>query len=521
MSLRRNLLGLLCLTLLQAQSAELDSLVRWNELEFSSDFERTAFHSFFRSDEKDFLQAFLGNAPDAAKYAGYFKDKIDATIADLTSSGALTKRNDKKVKAIYQAVHQRFLSKYEMECRFYEIMSSGNYNCATATALYAYVFDKTGVSYNIMEKPTHVYLVAYPEKENIMIETTTPMFGFMNYAPEFKANYVKTLQKQKIIGSQESVGTNTDELFNKYFYGTDNISMTQLVGIQYMNDGMYRRDHEDIVGSYQQLMKGYMFYPCPKSEYLLMASTVMMINEKSLDPATRASMIGRYSRFEKFGAEPEEVMGEFQRLTQQVLNKNNDRDLYRKCYEAIISEVRNPELAADLTYYYNYEVGRIFFNQGNYHRAKPYFAASLQAQPRNADIGALYIDCLGKSLVNERDPRALVDTLESNLEMYPMLEEFPNYMAMLGLSYVNRFGSCYDEGDAVCGEEYRKKFEDLYDKQHIRILSEGVVGRAYSEAAVYHFRKGQKTKAKAIIDRGLQIVPDEYQLRSRKQMIGG
>jgi len=47
------------------------------------------------------------------------------------------------------------------------------------------------------------------------------------------------------------------------------------------------------------------------------------------------------------------------------------------------------------------------------------------------------------------------------------------------------------------------------------------VGRAYSEACVYYFKKGQKVKARQLLDKGLQLVPNDYQLKIRKQMMGG
>jgi tetratricopeptide (TPR) repeat protein len=522
MFLRRTIAaGALLFTVVYTYAAAPDSLVRWNEITFSSPFEQQAFNGFLKKKGNDYVSVFLGNAPEADKYLGFFNEKINVTLKEIETSGALKKRNDKKVKAVYQEVHDRFLSKYELENRFYEIMSKGNYNCVTATALYAFFFEKLGIPYNIMERPTHVYLVAYPDAENIMVETTTPMFGFTTYNPDFKASYVSTLKKQKIIGGEEAVGSNVDELFNKYFFGTENISLTELVGIHYMNDGIYRRDKEDYKGAYEQMMKAYLFYPCPKSEFLLMSFGAILLDQKTTDPVTKAALIGRLSRFDNVGIDLEAIQGEFQRLTQQVLGKTNDRELYAKCYEAMMANVSNPEIANELKYIYNYENGRIYYNQGNYVKAKPFFAAALQAQPRNAELSGPFIACLGQSLRNERRNRAVVDTLESYRSRFPVLDEYPNFLTMLGLSYAGIFGDAYAKNDPVEGEKYKKLFEDLYEKGSMNIVSQDIIGKAYSEAAVYYFRKGQKTKARTVIDRGLEIVPGDYQLKMRKQMIGG
>jgi tetratricopeptide (TPR) repeat protein len=515
------LAALFFIVIFGANATDPDSLVRWNEIAYASPFEQQAFNGFFKEKDKDYLRAFLANAPDGDKYLGYFNEKIDVTLKEIEASGALKKRNDKKVKLIYDIVHQSFLSKYELENRFYEIMSNGNYNCVTATALYAYFFERTGVPYNIMEKPTHVYLVAYPDRENIRIETTTPMFGFNTYNTEFKSNYVSTLKKQKVIGGQEALSSNTDELFNKYFFGTESVTLSQLVGIHYMNDGLFKRDHDDMIGAYESIVKSYLFYPCPKSEYLLMTFTAAATQQKSVDPVKKAALIGKLSRFDEIGITSDMVLGEFQRLTQQVLGKNNDKELYAKCYAAMMPLVDDEETANELKYFYNYENGRIYYNQGNYVRAKPFFIKAMEAQPRNADLNGVFIACLGQSLRNEKRNRAIVDTLDVYLTRFPVLSEYAVYMSMVAMSYAGEFGDCFEKGDVARGEKYQKQFETLYDAGNITILSSEAVGHAYSEAATYYFRKGQKTKAKALIERGLQIVPGDYQLKMRKQMLNG
>ena len=255
-------------------SAEsVDSLVRWNELHFAGTFEQTSFTNFLKNSTKDYLKLFLANSPTGENDFTLFENKISKTLEEINSSGALKKKNDKKVKHIYQVVHEKFLSKYEEENRFYEIIKTGNYNCVTATALYALFFEKLNIPYAIKEEPTHVYLVAYPNAENVLIETTTPMSGFLTFDNEYKARYIDLLKKQKVIASNEATPSNVDALFNKYYFGKENITLTQLIGIHFLNDALFKHDHEDIEGAYEQVKKGYLYYPNTRSEYLLMSFT--------------------------------------------------------------------------------------------------------------------------------------------------------------------------------------------------------------------------------------------------------
>ncbi len=498
-----------------------DSLVYWKEINFSSPFEAATFSRFLKANQKDFTQAFLSNSNTPDQDLKYFEERFNHTLLEIKSSDAIKKKNDKKIKYIYQLVHARFLSKYEEENRFYEIVKTGNYNCVTATALYALFFEKLDIPYAIKEEPTHVYLVAYPNADNILVETTTPMFGFFTFDPNFKSTYVKNLKEQKIIGSSEA-SFSVDELFNKYYFGKENISLTQLIGIHYLNDALFKRDHNDMAGAYEQVKKGYLFYPNTRSEYLLMNLMALQLEEQNLDPLKRASLIGKLARFKSKGITVEMIKGEFYNLTQSVLSKNNDKNLYKKCYEEIIQNSTDVDVRNEVSYIYNYENGRVFYNQGNYVQSKAFFAKSLDIQPNNVDLGGVFVSCLGQSFRNERNNRIILDSLSYYEKRFPSLEQNNNFSSMLALVYVVEFGNSFEKGNISRGEEFQKRFENAYDtNKGLNLLNPDAVGRAYSEACVYYFKKGNKTKAKQYLQRGLEIVPDDFQLKMRRQMLGG
>ena len=92
----------------------------------------------------------------------------------------------------------------------------------------------------------------------------------------------------------------------------------------------------------------------------------------------------------------------------------------------------------------------------------------------------------------------------------------------MAIAYIIECANSYQKGNATNGEKYRLLFEGMYESgMDITILSPNDVGNAYSNASVYYFKKGQREKAKQLLDKGLKIVPDNYQLKTRKQMING
>jgi hypothetical protein len=69
------------------------------------------------------------------------------------------------------------------------------------------------------------------------------------------------------------------------------------------------------------------------------------------------------------------------------------------------------------------------------------------------------------------------------------------------------------------GEKYRLTFEELAGRYPDAQPNTQLVGQAYSRAAVYFYRKGQTQKARNLIEAGLKLSPNNYELMTRKRMI--
>lgn len=90
---------------------------------------------------------------------------------------------------------------------------------------------------------------------------------------------------------------------------------------------------------------------------------------------------------------------------------------------------------------------------------------------------------------------------------------------MLGSCYLAHMAISFQSKKQSLGESHRKKFETLQAAHPEMKLPASDVGRAYSDASVYYFQKGQNTKAKECIAAGLKISPNNYELINRQKMI--
>jgi tetratricopeptide (TPR) repeat protein len=517
----RGILVFMLLTVSSILVAQQPLKIDTADLTYASTFERKAFADY-ASKKPDYFALFLAiDSTVTEEQYKIWKDRFDKTVTELNPGFSDKKKNDKKARFLYESVHKSFLSKYEELSFFNQIFRNGVYNCVTATALYSLVFDRFSIPYAIQERPTHVYLVAYPEQERIQIETTTPIGGYRIYDQAFKQQYVKKLTDYKLISASEYQSQSVDQLFDKYFFNNEVINITQLVGIQYYNAALSYIDKNEKVKALEQLEKYYFLYPDEKSRYLMFALTAEIFNSLTYGDSKKSHYLVKLCKFRREGITSDIITSEFYRITQLVFMQDGDREKYEKIYHELMDVANNAEIQQQLTYIFNYEIGRIAYNQERYTEAASYFEKALVAKPNSVDMSNLFITNLTMMRKNARDKTVFVSQVQQYGEKYPALKKDNNFFELLGSIMLESFGTAYENGSITEGEKYRLMFEDLMTKNPDASIVDidYEIGRAYSAACVYYFKKNQRSKARTFVDKGLSLAPNNYELRSRKEML--
>jgi tetratricopeptide (TPR) repeat protein len=497
-----------------------DSLVMLKDLAFSSSFEKSMFYTHFKNGKSDHFRLFIASGQVMNENAiGQAVNRFDQYVTTLNSEKVLSKKNDKKVKLIYDDVHSAFLKKYELENRFEDIFLNGYYNCVSASALYALVFERLNIPYVIKEKPTHVYLIAYPSQERIIVETTTPAGGFVTINQQFKQSYVKILKDQKLITAQEYGTGNINELFDRFYFGEDHdINLEQLIGIQYSNDGIYHLQNKNSLEAFQQFQKSYLFYPSERASYLMMAALHEVFKARQAKDSVHASTLAILSRFKKYGITSEMIRGEYSNVVQDLLFNKGDKEALQKYHSILMSGTSDKTLKEDLDFYHHFENGRLLYNQARYKEALPYFETCLKIRPGNQEATRIFIASVGESVKNKQTAEG-IKSMEEYASKHPMLLENNVFNEMLGTAYLIEMRMSFTSEKAAQGEKIKNTFEQFVAKNPEVIFNPYLIGEAYASAAVYYFKKGNTPKAKAILAKGLELSPNNYELTTRKRMI--
>lgn len=496
-----------------------DSLVKWADLSFSDETERSVFASWKESNNKAAALNFL-----LTPYADGKRIKSENVNQDLqTCVDQLKKVTDgkspaKKIKQIYNYVHERFFKVYSLRNSFCTIFDKGEYNCVSASALYAFLFNELNIPYHIMEKPNHVYLIAYPETQQILIETTTPSNGYFAYNDNYIQKYVNSLYADKIISKDEKENTSANELFNKYFFSSETISLMQLAGLQYTNYAIYAAEDKKQELSLDFAKKAYFIYPCERTKFLLKQallnrlSSASFIDEKDLPSL---SLICRYHNPQEEDVSSETLYREFTHILQIQLIDHSNYALFEKSHQVMIDALKDTALIHRIDFVYHFELGRLgLVNVKSGDDVASHLRKAYAINPTNANLHALILSYFGQQLKTVTNSSAVLKLSEEFQREFVFLSD----NELMNLVIANCFlDIAFEEAGMQhlqAAENSLKKFESLADSKKIS-PDEDMVEKAYASVALTHYKNGNVAKTKQFLKKGLSYAPNNYGLKRR------
>jgi tetratricopeptide (TPR) repeat protein len=508
-----SLFMLATMTILRAQ----DSLVFHHDLQFSSNFEQEAFDRLARKDIDVFaLLMANGNLVTENKIKEYsllFQKQVDALKKQISG-----KKPERQTKMVYDEFEKRFLKKFELNSRFEEVFYNGQYNSVSATALYAMAFERMSIPYSIKEEPTHVYIVAYPQQERIVLQTTTSTATHMVMSPAFKLEYVKTLKAQKVITGRETE-QDVNTLFDRYYFGNQmDIDLVKLAGIQYLNEGLVYVGERKFEEAFAKLEKAYFLYPSERVAYTLLVTGIMAFADRKVMDSGHAVMLSKISRFIGFNITEESICREFGLVTEKLLFTEGRTQEYDQYFKVLISHINNEKLKDELSFIYYFESARAYHNRGRHTESLPFLEKALTLKPQHLDVQAMFLWAIALELQDHPEQEA-EKMIEGYAQRFPELQKNNLFGKLQGAVYLTYFYRNYADGKIKEGERYRLLFEKVADQYSTVRMDPNQVGEAYSAAAVYYYKKGQVAKARALIETGLKYAPGSYELNSRKAMI--
>ncbi|MCD4698795.1 MAG: hypothetical protein K8S16_21395 [Bacteroidales bacterium] len=498
-----------------------DSLVFINELNYSSITEEKAFKELNNQKQSDFVTLF--STVDNT-ITSYEIEKIRVSVSDyikrFQTTDFIKNKPGKKIKKIHNSIHSVYFEKYDYNTYFHQIFDNGVYNCVTSSALYGIVLNELQIPFTVKETMGHVFLVAYPETQYIVVEATNPYKGYYTFSKSFKENYKKYLLENKLISRKEFANKTAGQVFEEYYIKEKDINLKQLVGLLYYNKSFEKLEAENVKESYELAKKSFFLYPSEKARFILYITATALLSTSNYSDIKSTEYIYRISRFEDTITDNSFSKLAFLNATDQILISSGQINYYDEYFNLLNQKIYNPELKKEFSFIYHYERGRYFYNQTLYEDAKVDLEKSINIKPLHMDAQALFIQNFINRTEKVMAPEQIIFEIEHYNEKFPELRNNSKFRQIYLRAILLGSERNFDLGLTDKAFDYLEQFETLYpsmDNNYI-FLNESII-RAYSAAATYYFKKGRYELSKQYIDKGLYYVPNNFELLNRRRAL--
>ena len=427
----------------------------------------------------------------------------------------------KSVKRFYKEVHDGFFTQYSENPGFTRIFEDGGYNCATASALYAYLLDSLDINYQIMETPTHVYIIARPDRESIIFETTTPAATVIQFNDRMKAQYVEYLYSNKQISKDEWLNEDKNTLFNKYFYSDKEITLRQLTGLLYYNQGISSYQSEQYLKAWKFFEKAYILYPEQKIRYLINASLGVFLLK--ITALSEEELFPYYLRFSQIGKQEyvQELMTDFiKNVSKKYLFQYPDLPKYHSFFSKAIATIDDSALLSELNYQNHYDLGYYFYLKSSYDSSLSHIGQLYKKNSSDLLVQNLITNIVGRSAYDLGGKKETLDYLEKNFHDYPFLakESQLNDYYLISLSVA--VGEKYDLENEKEGSPYLTRLKTyLQQKPTVSFKVQRVMVVAIGEVSGFYVRRSDYKSAKDLLELVNKAIPGDEEITRRLEHV--
>ncbi len=490
--------------------------VSLTDLNFSNAFEKQAFEDVAKGSPDVFLLFVASSGNATQEDFQNFKLRLKQFVSDLNPEKMQRYSGKKKVRKIFEAVQDDWLMKYDFENRFTDIFQGGYFNCVSSTALHALVLNEFDIPYTISEEPQHVYLVAQPDDENIIMEGTDPFDGYQRLTDRLVQAQLQSLVSRKIITEEELHSPDLRSVLNDLYPQRD-ISLMELVSIQYYNQAIYDFEKSKYLEAYQNALKAYFITPNEKFRSILYSTSVNWLAQRNLQSEYYTGIMAMFAITDTTKDHYDLVAEEFGAVGYSLLIEERKPSELDSLYKRLHIKLKEPYLLKRMAFTYHSLKADYAAKLGLFYDGYSHASQAMSIDPENLDVINLLLTSTAQLIYAQKLPDAS-DSLKSLSVRFPGLIENNIWRSLyaeqllrdvwkeLGDSYSNKVDDKIEE------------FESFMDDPNL-IINHELIGSAYSRLALKRFTKS-KAKAKETLYKALLWAPGNSNLLRVKQMLG-
>jgi hypothetical protein len=490
---------------------------------FKTEKEKKLFAEIDKKEDFDFLSLYLATDPSLSKEVS--REEIQTRITDFINASAVAGKQElksKELKKIYKDIHNAFLSKYSDNPTFSQLFVNGDYNCATATALYALMLEKLSIDYNIRETPQHVYIIAAPQTHNIIFETTAPGARFYQFTDKGKAEYVEYLYNNKMISKEEWANGDKNEIFNKHFYTDELIDKRKLAGLLYYNLGVEATNKEDYKEAYKNFEKAYFLYPDKKIKYFVSVTLASVLFEKTI--MENENSFHYFLRFTEVNDNEiaKSILKEYMEgVTKKLLFQFPDYPKYKNLYQSVSVAITDSSLARDIRYNHYYNTAHYYSIKNKLDTSLQYLDSVYALNEKDLLVQELIAETIAETFKTISDESKALDSLKKVFQRYPFIDKKSSKLGdYYGWCLSRVTGIQFQKNKKKEGMQFLSEIKEIIETNpELSKKMEIYFTAAFVEVYYYYVRNKEYKEAKSFLLSVMKYYPEQEELKLRMKRI--
>jgi tetratricopeptide (TPR) repeat protein len=443
-----------------------------------------------------------------------FKTTLNDFVTKLKSKYTNQEGTKRQLKDIYKTVHSEFLKKYDSDKYFSDIFSTGEYNCVTASALYALILDRLKIDYIIKQTPDHVYIIADPENSDFLIETTKPIGGLIQFDDKFKKNYVDYLHDNKLVSDQEFRTQSIDDLFSAYYTTDKTIDIKNLAGIHYYNKAISQLSEKKYLLASRNFEKAEMLYSSEIISFMMNIAIANVLNDESTLKIYNGKTLAKYLNCnQQNGILLQYGKDYFKDISDEMIINHPNIEKYNSYFDDLNLYLSDSIQRDDFYQTYYSSVGYYYFCKSNYLTSLSNLEKTFVINPDNMRTKLLISESAIKYLIVDNNFESRIDSIELYFKKFPFLIETESLQRFLTYCYSKIISSCYSVGNANKGYKFLSNFESFASNNPAIALDPDLTGTIYCAISAYYVRNNKYSTAVDYLEKGLKLTPNSYEIK--------
>ena len=484
-----------------------NSLVRFSDLSFQSDFEKQALMNSLHESEFNLCLATDQNMTEgkASALKSSFED-----MQKLLGKERLTDKNFRqKFNDTHKIIFNHVPMRYYEGAEFPDILSNGSYNFLTSSILYSLILKKLNIPFDLLLAINKSNFIVYPGVNQVILETENRTDKTGDFSTVDKKSHIVNMLDKKVqpvsnyqlspLQGNSVIRVNEMEVMKN----------TQLPAMIYYYKAIVQYNAGKEEEAYQLIRKA--CYLCPENPYTVIMYKMLTnrMQKCEFDRVEDVDLLGQLSRFEEDNFTY--IHKTFQSMVLTRMSKKNDIEFCKAAYDRLLPQIKNVLLDDEISYMY-YMISA-YYNNSYRHNLTPAIEA-LKLKPFDKSALTIVERGLQYKFDSLNDPKSFLDTLNRYEKVLNKTEAINFIKDLRLLTYLDLSRHLFLSNQLQDGVKYISLFESDFKlpvpDTHFKVAIEDT----YYEYARYYVRFNNRTMAQKIVNKGLQYIPNSNMIQS-------